>query len=64
MIHEDKLYVAINNAFDYGNYKGIIGVVDLIGMTYVNEINLGEDGKNPINMMFKNDNIYLQFLAM
>ena len=58
LIHEYKLYVAINNAFDYGNYKGIIGVVDLMAMTYVNEIDLGEDGKNPINMMFKNDNIY------
>ena len=58
LINEDKLYVLINNAYDWGNYKGLIGVVDLLNMTYLEELDLGEDGKNPINMMFKNNTIY------
>ena len=58
LINEDKLYVLINNAYDWGNYKGLIGVVDLLNMTYLEDLELGEDGKNPINMMFKNNTIY------
>ena len=27
--HENKLYVAINNGFEWGNEKSLIGVLDL-----------------------------------
>ena len=58
IINEDKLYVAINNGYEWGNYKGIIGIVDLSTMDYAHEVDLGEDGKNPVNMMFKNNSVY------
>ena len=41
IVNDNKLYVTINNAYEWGNYKGIIGVVDLSTMTYTNEIDLG-----------------------
>jgi len=58
IINENKLYVAINNGYEWGNYKGIVGVVDLLTMDYTHEVDLGEDGKNPINLMFKNNSVY------
>lgn len=54
----DNLYVAINNGFEWGNEKGLIGIVDMSSMTYLNEIDLGPDGKNPDNMVFDGTNIY------
>jgi len=47
----DKAYIAINNGFNWGNEKGIIGVLDLNNLTYGDEIDLGPDGKNPDNMV-------------
>ena len=58
LINNDKLYVTINNAYEWGNYKGIIGVVDLVSMNYIEEIDLGEEGKNPINLLYKDDLLY------
>ena len=58
IVKANKVYVAINNAYDFGNEKGMIGVVDLNTFSYVNEINLGIDGINPDNMMQEGDNIY------
>lgn len=57
LITDNKLYVAVNNAYEWGNYKGIVGVIDLSTMSYT-EIDLGENGKNPINMMYRDNNIY------
>ncbi len=54
----DNLYVAINNGFEWGNEKGLIGIVDMSSMTYLNEIDLGPEGKNPDNMVFDGTNIY------
>ena len=54
----NNLYVAINNGFEWGNEKGLIGIVDMSTMTYLNEIDLGPDGKNPDNMVFDGMNIY------
>ena len=58
IIDNNKAYVAINNAYEWGNEKGIIGVLDLNTFSYLNEINLGPDGINPDNMMKEGDNIY------
>jgi len=58
LINDNQLYVTINNAYEWGNYKGILGIVDLSNMTYTFEIDLGEDALNPINMMLYNNTIY------
>ena len=58
VVKDNNLYVAINNAYEWGNYKGIIGVVDLNSFSYTSEIDLGADGVNPDNMMIKGDYVY------
>jgi len=54
----DKAYFVINNGFDFPNYTGYIGVVDLITKTYLQEINLGPNGLNPDNLMREGDKLY------
>ena len=54
----NKAFVLINNAYDWGNEKGLVGVLDLNTMTYENEIDLGADGINPDNIMYHNGAVY------
>jgi hypothetical protein len=58
IIDNNILYVAINNGFQWGNEKGRIGVLDLNNLSYISEIDLGVDGKNPDNMMIDGGIIY------
>ena len=58
IVDGDSAYIAINNAYEWGNYKGIVGILDLNTYAYVNEIDLGPDGKNPDNMVKSGDAIY------
>ncbi|MAW21736.1 MAG: hypothetical protein CMD16_05015 [Flavobacteriales bacterium] len=58
IVNNDMLYVAVNNAYEWGNEKGIVGVVDMSTMYYTGEIDLGPDAKNPDNMLFDGTNIY------
>lgn len=58
IIKDNKLFVAINNGFEYQNEKGFVGVVDLSNMSYDTEIDLGIDGLNPDNMMTDDDFLY------
>ena len=58
IVNDDKLYVAINNAYEWGNEKGLVGILDLNTFSYLNEIDLGPDGINPDNMMKSGDYIY------
>ena len=58
IVNENKLFVTINNAYEWGNEKGIIGVVDLSTYSYETEIDLGPDGKNPDNLMKFGSNLY------
>ena len=51
IIQNDKAYIAINNAYEWGNEKGFIGILDMNSFSYINEIDLGPNGKNPDNMM-------------
>ena len=44
--------------YEFGNYQGIIGVINLNNLTYDSEIDLGDDGKNPINLMLRDDKLY------
>lgn len=56
--NDDKLFVIINNSFQWGNAKSLIGVVDLSSLNYLEEIDLGPDGVNPDNMMISDNFIY------
>ena len=44
-------YLVVNNAYDWGNEKGIIGQLNLTNLSYGNEVDLGPDGKNPDNLV-------------
>ena len=58
IVENDNLYITINNAFEFGNEKGIVGVVDMTSMLYINEIALGPDGKNPDNLLIRGNKLY------
>lgn len=51
-------YIAVNNAYELGNEKGLIGQLDLNTLTYGSEIDLGAEGKNPDNMFVFNNELY------
>lgn len=51
-----KLYIGINNAFDWGNEVGFIGEWDAVTDTYV-EYDLGEEGKNPNRLFIQDDQV-------
>ncbi|MFM6945551.1 MAG: hypothetical protein ACKOWW_00265 [Flavobacteriales bacterium] len=50
-------YVAVNNAYEWGNEKGLIGQLDINTLQYGNEIDLGPEGKNPDNMFLFNNEL-------
>jgi len=50
-------YVAVNNAYEWGNEKGLIGQLDLNTLQYGNEIDLGPEGKNPDNLFLFNNEL-------
>lgn len=58
IVDQGKLYVAINNGFEWGNEVGLIGVIDANDLDYIFEFDLGDDGKNPDNMMLHDNNLY------
>jgi hypothetical protein len=51
-------YIAINNGYEWGNEKGLIGKLNLNNLSYGNEEDLGPDGKNPDNLMKSGDFLY------
>jgi hypothetical protein len=51
VIDGSSAFIAVNNGYEWGNEKGIIGKLDLNALTYGNEIDLGPDGKNPDNLL-------------
>ena len=58
VINNDNAFIAVNNAYEWGNEKGIVGVLNLNTMTYGNEINLGSNGINPDNIVYDNGYVY------
>lgn len=58
VVHDGKLFVAINNGFNWGQEKSLIGVVDISTISYLEEIDLGPDGTNPDNLVLNGDYIY------
>ncbi len=55
----DKAYLAVNNAFDWDNVVGRVGVVDLATGTYGAEVDLGQDGLNPEKLMVQDDALFV-----
>jgi len=58
VINGSNAYIAVNNAYEWGNEKGLIGKLDLSNLTYGSEVDLGVDGKNPDNMFMSNGVLY------
>jgi hypothetical protein len=58
IVRGDNVYVAINNGFEWGNEKGIIGLLDMSSMQYINEFDLGPDATNIDNMMIDGEFLY------
>lgn len=58
VVENGMAYVAVNNAFEFPNYKGLVGVVDLQNNAYVKEFNLGVNGNNPDYMTIENGVLY------
>ena len=56
----DKAYLAVNNAFDWSNLAGKLGVLDLVAESYGTEIDLGPNGLNP-EKLFVHDGDVLAF---
>ena len=57
LVHEDKAYLAVNNAFDWSNVVGRLGVLDLVTGTYDLGVDLGPDGTNPERLMVHDGDI-------
>ena len=57
IVSEDLVYVGINNAFASVK-EGLVGVINADSLDYISEFDLGDDGKNPDNMMLYNNNLY------
>ncbi len=51
----DMAYLAVNNAFDWANLAGKVGVVDLLAQSYASEIDLGANGLNPEKLFVVDD---------
>jgi hypothetical protein len=58
VIDGSAAYIAINNGYEWGNEKGIVGKLNLDNLSYGNEVDLGPDGKNPDNLMKSGDFLY------
>lgn len=57
-VSNGKLYVAVNNAFDFGNELGFVGIYDPQSSSYGNEIQLPNNATNPDNVMVDGNTIY------
>jgi hypothetical protein len=58
VVKDDKAYIAINNGFDFGNEKGLVGIADLNAQAYISEIDLGPMGKNPEYISLKDNQVF------
>ncbi len=57
VIKDNTAYLAVNNGFNWPNYVGYIGIIDLNLQAFQSNIDLGV-GKNPDNLMIEGDYIY------
>jgi hypothetical protein len=59
VVLDNKAYLAVNNAFDWANVVGRVGIVDLQSGNYTSEVDLGPDGTNPEKIMVKDGELYV-----
>ncbi len=52
VVRNDSVYVAVGNAFQYNNYKGLVEVYNLNLIARNRTINLPSNATNPENLMF------------
>ena len=55
---DNKVYIVVNNAYEWGNEKGIIGVLNADNLVYETEYDLGENASNPDNLVKYGDFLY------
>lgn len=55
----DRAYLAVGNAFDWGNLVGKVVTIDLVLGTYENEVDLGPNGLNPENIMISGTDLFV-----
>jgi len=58
VVLNDTAYIAVSNSFEWGNYKGAIGLVDLNSQAYMAEVDIMPDGMNPDNLMISGTTLY------
>ncbi len=58
VVKDGIAYIAVNNGFVWGEEVGYIAELDLYTQTITGTIDLGENGKNPDNIMIDGDNIF------
>jgi hypothetical protein len=58
VVLNDTAYITVSNAFEWGNTKGYIGLVDLNNQTYMDEVDISPDGLNPDNLMISGTTLY------
>lgn len=58
VVLNDTAYVAVSNGFVWGSEKGYIGLVDLNSQSYMEQIDIMPDGKNPDNLMISGNKLY------
>lgn len=51
LVVDDVAFLAVNNAFDWNDLQGRIGMVDLEQGGYLGDVDLGPDGLNPEHLM-------------
>jgi hypothetical protein len=57
-VSKDLAYIAVNNGFDFGNEVGKVLVIDLKKLEWTGTIELGDEGKNPENLMLHGDELF------
>ena len=58
VVDGSSAYIAVNNGYEWGNEKGIVGKLDLTTLTYGNEVDLGVNGTNPDNLVRSGNYLY------
>ncbi len=58
VVNNNIAYLAVNNGFHFGNEVGYIGKVDLNAHSFIGNVDLGTNGKNPENIVFDGAKIF------
>ena len=59
VVADDRAWLGVNNAFEWGALTGYVAVVDLADLQLVDTIELGPEGLNPEKLMVTSDALYV-----